>query len=34
MVWEFLLSKKFVRSVRFVVTGAVCGAKKSATHGK
>ncbi len=27
--WEFLLSKKFVRFVRFVVTGSVCGAKRA-----
>ena len=27
--WGFLLSKKFVRFVRFVVTGSVCGAKRA-----
>jgi hypothetical protein len=27
--WEFLLSKKVVRFVRFVVTGSVCGAKRA-----
>jgi hypothetical protein len=29
MAWEFLLSKKFVRFVRFVVTGGVCGTKRA-----